>query len=232
MKKVEDLKSNFEKTGKSGLISEAVKRYCELWPNSVEQSRLVRAYSLMELRENKVVTANPYTPGNSEFEKYSSIDRESFLKSRLTGKVIDVGSGGINELEGMSEAVVYVDSQSQVQDNFYQVDVGREQLPFGIHTFDGAYSRNTISEPSHAQAILSELLRVVRPGGKVILELQYLPESLQRAVEGIMKTLHQLGLNDLDVQPTLDEAYIQHKTYKVLHFNQPSLFLEVRKKDK
>lgn len=221
-----------DRIDKYPIAKPALLRYTELWPDPTEQSRQVKQYMMQELAEGKEgnqLTANPAQPGNTEYVKHSPLNRESFLRERLKGRTIDIGSGGVNELAGIvpENNAVYVDNNPQQQLNFHQISVGEEALPFPNDSFDAVFSRNAIQGEEEAKAILPEALRVLKPDGRLVIELQYLPEGEKEAVLSTLAVLEELGIEvNYQCEATIDEAYIQHKRYP-LRFNQPAILLTV-----
>ncbi|NTU47053.1 class I SAM-dependent methyltransferase [Candidatus Roizmanbacteria bacterium] len=215
-------------------IKSAVQTYEELWPNSIRQSELVRKYMMDELNQEKPLTANPDIPGNSEYETVSALERTDLLKQKLQGKVLDIGSGGVDELAGIVDVqqLINVDSREQLESNFIKVDVGKEELPFTDAHFDSIFTRNTIDSLAQATAILPEALRVLKTNGVLIVELQYLPEAERQTIIDILNVLEQKGIDiQIQVEAVLNKTYIQHKKYSDLRFNRPSIFLLISKKN-
>lgn len=230
-----DIKTS--ETDRFPTTSKVLDRYHTLWPDSAAQNSIIKKYTMQDLAEGKSgdqLTANPTQPGNTEYERHSPFDRQQFLRERLRGRVIDIGSGGVNELEGIvaDEDVVYVDNNPQQQLNFHQVSVGEEPLPFTDQAFGAVYSRNAIQSEDGARAILPEAWRVLGDGGQMVIELQYLPDGERTAVLGALTVLADLGVNvEEQTELIVDEASIQHKQHPELRFNQPSIILAVKKQE-
>lgn len=208
--------------------------YAELFPTQSDWAdlmKIIREYTLKEIAEGaSKSTANPLTPDNTAFERRSSLDKTAFLKERLKGRVIDIGSNGIDELSGIipDEEVVYVDSEPTNQRNFYQVNVGEERLPFAEGSFNGVFSRNAITTEESAAKMLPEMLRVLSPDGKMVLEYCYTDLSAVRKVmSGTFVELEKLGIQtDQQCEVVVNDESVHHHTYPI-KLNMPSLLITV-----
>jgi len=165
----------------------------------------------------------------NEYVQYHTVDTNAFLSSKLTGKVLDVASGGINELEGIvpEEQIVYSDREQFYQKRFVQADATR--LPFGEKVFDGAYSSSAIGNHiGDAKKAIGELLRVVKPGGTLV--LSPLNDEYMNLI------LEALQANEINIEQQcellLDETFVQHTSLPSIdqpfRFNIPSIYISVQ----
>jgi SAM-dependent methyltransferase len=95
---------------------------------------------------------------------------------RIPGRLLDVGCGRGEYLRAFSAlgcTVVGVDSAPSAREmspdfRIELADVETEALPFDANTFDVVFSKSVIEHLHRPDAFLSELIRVLKPGGLLI----------------------------------------------------------------
>lgn len=140
--------------------------------------------------------ANPLVPGNTEYAETSDSGLRDYLRNNLRGRVIDIGSGGILELQGIvpDKDLIYLDKNDYDGPNAVKGDAA--SLSYADNTFDSLYSRNCVSlDP---EQLLSEAIRIVKEGGVIVLNISVATaqEVASRTID-ILKALRSLG-TDID----------------------------------
>ena len=117
----------------------------------------------------------------------------SGIESRIRGTGLDLSHARIQEAQRRSSAYPNLE--------FLQGDL--QHLPLPDNSFDVAWCRHLIEYLPHKQQAVSELHRVLRPGGTLLLQdldgqfLWHYPadEGLSRAVDQVMSALAPMGFD-------------------------------------
>lgn len=192
--------------------------------------------SITDLREYMLdhPTAFPIAPDNKEYAQIDGANEKEFLKQHLHGRVLDIGSGGVNELEDVIDEndTFYIDANPQEQVNFQQVNIGPEHMPFDDGNFDGVFSRNVINSRETAEQVLPEIFRVLKPDGTSVLGFRF--ANFEEMKKSIVGTLHTINSRGIDIRSqcdlTLFESYLEHKNLPI-KLNLPAVYINTRLKE-
>jgi SAM-dependent methyltransferase len=130
------------------------------------------------------------------------------------GRVADVGAGDspYRELFGHTDYVAIDWSQSP-HEGAHEVDIDASaaKIPVAAGAFDAALSTQVLEHVPDPAAVLGELHRIVKPGGRVFLtvplvwELHELPHDYYRYTQlGLTHLLRSAGFADVAVEPRND----------------------------
>jgi SAM-dependent methyltransferase len=204
------------------LVADVQQEWAKLKVENEAVIRLISKQYHADLVAKGASDLDPYQPDNDFYEDEDLSQKHEFLKNHLTGKVLDIGSGGVDELKGIvaDNDVVYTDVKPFQQKNFVQADA--RQLPFADKTFDSLYSSETITSDS-IDEFFPEMLRVLKEKGEFVLRCS--PGS----IEGVLKFLRERGY-DIEKQCTVAafNTVRQHKLRKDVKFNLTAAFLTVK----
>jgi len=109
--------------------------------------------------------------------------RENFAHypswTQQKGKGIEVGSGLLSMLEFSKKDVISIDPLMDEYDKIYKhngitrMNMDGENLDFEDKTFDYAININVIDHTPNPDKMLSEIWRVLKPGGKLYFEVHF-----------------------------------------------------------
>lgn len=159
---------------------------------------------------------------NPDFRYDISPEFSSYLKRLLYGKILDIGSGPKEELEGLtlSNDIVYLDKFNPPKTRSIIGDA--RNLPFTDNIFDCVFSSNVIHGSFREDKImLDEMLRVVKSGGSVVI----IPSG---GIEDTLLTIQSCGV-DLESQCEMEVF----KNYNInerlgLVFNMPQAVISLK----
>jgi demethylmenaquinone methyltransferase/2-methoxy-6-polyprenyl-1,4-benzoquinol methylase len=161
-------------------------------------SRIARKYD----RVNRLLSL-----GQDQNWRRSAIDRLP------TGRILDLGggTGAANEVFGEREIVAVDPAPEMLVLNpvSYRVVAVGEALPFRDGTFDAVFSAYVFRNLDSVAATLTEIARVLRPGGKAGIV------DLGRPEPGWRRTLHRAGT--AVVLPTVGAAVGAAREYTYLN---------------
>jgi|APSaa5957512622_1039677.scaffolds.fasta_scaffold51227_2 SAM-dependent methyltransferase len=149
---------------------------------------------------------------NFNMSIYRALEYEALSRLEFSGRILDFG-GGENAhylssiktwtLDGGYESV----NISAEMKPTYLIALG-DDLPVADNTFDMVISINTLEHVYNLNKVLKELVRVLRPGGRIVLAVPFLfrmhgcPDDYNRpTVSWWRETLPQYGVNDMEVTP-------------------------------
>ena len=95
------------------------------------------------------------------------------------GKGLEVGSGLLSMLEFSKKDVISIDPLMDEYDKIYKHDgleriaMDGENLEFGDNTFDFVVNINVIDHTPNPDKMLSEIKRVLKPGGRLYFEVHF-----------------------------------------------------------
>jgi SAM-dependent methyltransferase len=156
----------------------------------------------------------------------------------LTGKLLDFGCGSKPYVSLFSHVSEYIgvdteneghNHENESIDIYYDGDL----LPFESNTFDSILSNEVIEHVPSLHISLSELNRVLKPGGKILLTVPFvcfeheLPYDFRRfTLNGLVETLKEYGFeiivsektgNYLEVITQLWISYLRELLYTKRH---------------
>jgi len=140
---------------------------------------------------------NVGNPVDTKFEKIDSGEISDYLKDKLKGKILDVGSGSNKKLDylGLDGQITYLDLSSPPNSNAVLADA--KKLPFKNGSFESIYCSLVIYDQTQFDKdVLSEMIRVVSSGGNIIIR----PTG---DISKLLYTIQGLGL-DLEHQCNIE----------------------------
>lgn len=154
----------------------------------------------------------PLTTVWAELRRGKTINRSllnvelSRILSELSGKAVDLGGGSSGSyLRFIPERLTLVrtDYQGEGLDAF--VDISNA-LPFSHDSFDAVLLLNALYVVPDPQAVLREIMRILKPGGKLILSTPYLMAEMREphdyyrfTSEWLEETLNGIGFENLEI---------------------------------
>lgn len=154
---------------------------------------------------------------NSNISIYRALEYEAISRVPLAGRVLDYGGG--------DRAHYAASLKARIQDGHYEsVNISTEMLPTYLirpgeripvadATFDMVVSINTLEHVYDLEPVLMEMLRVLKPGGRLILAVPFLfrvhacPDDYNRPTASWWhKTLLRLGADELQIRPLVWDA--------------------------
>lgn len=154
---------------------------------------------------------------NSDISIYRALEYEALSKVPFSGRILDFGGGNkahyLSDLKSwMSDGVYESANISAEMEPTYLVTPGGD-LPVAAGTFDMVVSVNTLEHVYHLDAALRELVRVLKPGGRIVLAVPFLfrmhgcPDDYNRPTASWWReTLPRLGVDDLSIAPLVWDA--------------------------
>ena len=118
---------------------------------------------------NQVIADKPV---DMSFEKTESKERKRFLQKRLSGRILDVGSGPTAELDHLelNGDVTYLDFSTIDVPQSDAVLADARKLPFRNKSFQSIYCSLAIGDGnSDDKRKLQEMFRVIKPQGTIVL---------------------------------------------------------------
>lgn len=149
---------------------------------------------------------------NSAISIYRAMEYEALSKLDYCGRLLDFGGGGrahyLPQLQTWIKNGTYESANiSAEMQPTYLVEPGQE-LPVAADTFDMVLSVNTLEHVYDLEVTLTRLLRVLKPGGRVVLAVPFLyrvhgcPNDYNRPTASWwQETLPRLGVHDLNITP-------------------------------
>ncbi len=167
------------------------------------------------------------------------------LKAGL--KVLDVSSGrGTQSIYYSKEFgvdVVGVDisdemvntaasnAQKEGLDNKAQFRIGDSQsLPFGDNTFDVVINECAVGIPDDSQKVLNEMVRVAKPGGKILIHESTWKVKLSSGEKD--EFAERYGTTPLELAEwlsMLEKAGVKNVVYEFEQWSKPEMFWKIRK---
>jgi ubiquinone/menaquinone biosynthesis C-methylase UbiE len=92
------------------------------------------------------------------------------------------------------------------------IEGNAEKLPFGDATFDRVIASGLLSHVLHPEAVIPELKRVTRPGGKIVISI-----SIEESIEKGLRLVQSLGLQQLLIG-TQNQPQAYNIEYHLHHF--------------
>ncbi len=145
-------------------------------------------------------------PGQSVLRQ---LQYEHLGKLMLSGVVLDMGGGQRAKylpLLQSPQTLCSVNIDPKIEPT-HLVEPG-QSLPFEDNSFDSVISLNTLEHIYDAAAVLREMFRVVKPGGKVHVTVPFMfrihghPDDYFRATPSWwQETFSRAGFSELDLQP-------------------------------
>lgn len=149
---------------------------------------------------------------NSNISVYRALEYEALSKVQFGGRILDYGGGERAHYAAalkswMREGVYLSANISPDMEPTYLIAPGQE-LPVAGHVFDMVISVNTLEHVYDLDGTLKELVRVLKPGGRVVLAVPFLfrvhgcPDDYNRPTASWwLETLPRFGLNQLNITP-------------------------------
>ena len=198
----------------------------QLLDQNAEANKKIRLVSMQQLAADQPLTAIPYSEGNTSYQQIHSIDREEYLKKILHGRTLDIGAGGINQLQDIipTSQVITLDIDRLAKSS---VQADARKLPFANESFDSVYGRNIHTE--NPSEVIQESVRVLKKGGNFVFELSYADiESYKDEVIGVASIIHEVGVTEENVQFTLDLKKLKNESLDI-ELNSPVVFISIKK---
>lgn len=128
-------------------------------------------------------------------------EEEQFASLRLHGKVLDLGgekrSGYLTHVEGTYHVTTVNISTETGCDVVHDLEV--TPLPFDNASYDAVILNNTIEHIYHARELVCDALRILRPGGQIIITAPFLfpvhpsPHDYWRFTDEAVRTMLKEG---------------------------------------
>lgn len=117
-------------------------------------------------------------PKDNRWHRYTHKTIDTFVKkhiSRFTGgddrMILNIGSGG--NTYGVEQGMYHMDIAENKISRFPRYAVGSaDEIPFDDEMFDICICVGTVIDYCNATKVISEVKRVLKPGGKIILEFE------------------------------------------------------------
>jgi ubiquinone/menaquinone biosynthesis C-methylase UbiE len=131
-----------------------------------------------------------------ESKRISAVLRH--LDVRPKNRILDVGCGAGNILErfpanerfGLDLSPYMVRrAKERLGSEVSVIEGNAESLPFGNATFDRVIASGLLSHVLHPEAVIPELKRVTKPGGKIVISI-----SIEESIEKGLRWVKELGL--------------------------------------
>lgn len=201
------------------LLSDPAKATLKAYVALLDENNLMKQkmFEIYREDENALLYRGGYL--NPAYSKQSNFDRGAFLRRELQGKVLDIGFGGVNELNGVTDDYIYTDLRFYSQNHFVQADA--RYLPFPDQSFDSIFTAYAMDGYDLLIHVFPEMSRVLRKPGRIVMvpHGHCIPENL--------RALNDLGVDTLrQCELTLEQYYLQHNSYP-LRFHFPSLYIAV-----
>lgn len=154
---------------------------------------------------------------NSDISIYRALEYEALSKVQFSGRILDFGGGArshyLSVLKSWMREGVYESANiSAEMEPTYLIAPGAD-LPVAIGTFDMVLSMNTLEHVYDLEGTLRELIRVLKPGGRVVLAVPFLfrvhgcPDDYNRPTASWwQKTLSRLGVHEMTITPLVWDA--------------------------
>lgn len=149
---------------------------------------------------------------NSDISIYRSMEYEALSNVSYGGRVLDFGGGEkahyAPDLKSWMAGGVYESANiSAAMEPTYLVTPG-EPLPVAENKFDMVVSVNTLEHVYELDEALQEIMRVLKPGGRIVLAVPFLfrvhgcPDDYNRPTASWWReTLSRLGVKNLRITP-------------------------------
>lgn len=143
---------------------------------------------------------------------YRSLEYEELSRIQYAGRILDFGGGEkahyLSNFKKWIKAGSYesVNISSEMQPT-YLIKTG-EKIPVDSDTFDMVVSVNTLEHVYELMDVLSEIMRVLKPGGKIVIAVPFLyrvhgcPDDYNRPTASWWaKTLSQYRIDNIIIAP-------------------------------
>ena len=149
---------------------------------------------------------------NSDISIYRALEYEALSKVQFSGRILDFGGGArthyLSALKSWMRDGVYESANiSSEMEPTYLIAPGAD-LPVATGTFDMVLSMNTLEHVYDLEGTLRELIRVLKPGGRVVFAVPFLfrvhgcPDDYNRPTASWwQKTLPRLGVHEMTITP-------------------------------
>lgn len=149
---------------------------------------------------------------NSDISIYRSMEYEALSNESFSGRLLDFGGGEkahyTPDLKSWMAGGVYESANiSAAMEPTYLVGPG-ESLPVSENEFDMVVSVNTLEHIFELNEALQEIMRVLKPGGRIVLAVPFLfrvhgcPDDYNRPTASWWReTLSRLGVKNLRITP-------------------------------
>ncbi len=164
----------------------------------------------------------PYFSGNRNFTLYMEAALDVFRDISQPCHVLDLPAGHgqfTDALRGLGHEVTPVDINEEREDYIY-ADMNRA-LPFSDDAFDAAVCMEGIEHLINPVNLLSELIRVVRPGGTIVVStpnIMNFYSRLQFLLTGTFYQFNPATLRDLPPDAQEDRFHISPMSYHRLRY--------------
>ena len=154
---------------------------------------------------------------NDGLSIYRALEYEALSRLSFSGRILDFGGGTRSHYlpalktwmrEGVYESV----NISAAMEPTYLVEPSGK-LPIESNVFDMILSMNTLEHVYDLGGVLQELIRVLKPGGRIVLAVPFLfrvhasPDDYNRPTASWwQKTLPQLGVEEIVILPLVWDA--------------------------
>jgi SAM-dependent methyltransferase len=149
---------------------------------------------------------------NSDISIYRALEYEALSKVQFSGRILDFGGGArshyLSALKSWFRDGIYESANisAEMEPN-YLIAPGAD-LPVASGTFNMVLSMNTLEHVYDLEGTLRELIRVLKPGGRVVLAVPFLfrvhgcPDDYNRPTASWWeKTLPRLGVHEMTITP-------------------------------
>ncbi|MFA6900011.1 MAG: class I SAM-dependent methyltransferase [Desulfurivibrionaceae bacterium] len=149
---------------------------------------------------------------NSHISIYRALEYEALSKVHFSGRILDFGGGKrahyVTALKSWIRDGVYESANISVEmEPTYLIAPGND-LPVAPVTFDMVLSVNTLEHIYDLEGTLRELIRVLKPGGRIVLAVPFLfrmhgcPDDYNRPTASWWReALPRFGVQDLSITP-------------------------------
>lgn len=149
---------------------------------------------------------------NSKISIYRALEYEALSQIPFSGRILDFGGGKrahyITALKSWMRDGVYESVNISAEMEPTYLIASRDDLPVVTGTVDMVLSVNTLEHVYDLKDALRELIRVLKPGGRLVLAVPFLfrmhgcPDDYNRPTASWwQETLPRLGVHDLSITP-------------------------------
>ncbi|MBK5283735.1 MAG: class I SAM-dependent methyltransferase [Nitrospiraceae bacterium] len=148
----------------------------------------------------------------SDISIYRALEYEALSKVQFSGRILDFGGGArshyLSALKSWMRDGVYESANISADMEPTYLIVPGADLPVATGTFDMVLSMNTLEHVYDLEGTLRELIRVLKPGGRVVLAVPFLfrvhgcPDDYNRPTASWwQKTLPRFGMHEMTITP-------------------------------
>ena len=149
---------------------------------------------------------------NSNLSIYRALEYEALSHIKYSGRLLDFGGGNnahyVDNIKALLNNGIYesINMDTKIQPTFHVERGGL--FPIHSNVYDMVLSLNTLEHVYEINIALSEIVRVLKPGGKIVFGIPFLfrghgsPDDFNRPTPSWWyETLVPLGISELQITP-------------------------------